>query len=428
MLGKIAPWTKELNSKQKKAMLSAWLGYVFDGFDFMLIFYIVYLIRPELGLNDYEATFLATAAFIGRPIGGAFFGLMADKFGRKPMMMWAIITYSVGTGLSGMSIGFYTLAVCRFIVGMGMAGEYACASTYAVESWPKHLKSKASAILVSGFGIGNIISAYFMPSIAESYGWRTAFFIGLIPVILVIYIRAKAPESTEWEDAQKDGGGKSSYSAFKIIGDSLTGLFNWHQLPLTICIFVVLFAIFGANWPIFGLLPSFLKSEGFHTGTISNLMTAAAFGTVCGNILWGMIADKIGLKKTFTIGLLASIPFILALFYIPNDNKILLGICLFFLMFTNIGVGGLVPKFLYDYFPIEVRGLGSGLIYNLAATSGMFNSMAATYIGIYMGLGQALTFVVSFWSITIIAIVGFGLPDFLRKHRDSNVIKLKVSK
>ncbi|MXF14435.1 MFS transporter, partial [Escherichia coli] len=82
----------------------------------------------------------------------------------------------------------YMLAVCRFIVGLGMSGEYACASTYAVESWPKNLQSKASAFLVSGFSVGNIIAAQIIPQFAEVYGWRNSFFIGLLPVLLVLWI------------------------------------------------------------------------------------------------------------------------------------------------------------------------------------------------------------------------------------------------
>src|SRR5699024_12768940 len=93
----------------------------------------------------------------------------------------------------------------------------------------------------------------------------------------------------------------------------MKGLFNSTHLPLTLCVFIVLFAIFGANWPIFGLLPTYLASEGFDTGVVSKLMTAAAFGTVLGNIIWGTIADKIGLKKTFSIGLLMSFLFIFPL-------------------------------------------------------------------------------------------------------------------
>nr|WP_077917160.1 MFS transporter [Salmonella enterica] len=166
-------------------------------------------------------------------------------------------------------------------------------------------------------------------------------------------------------------------------------------------------------------MPTYLAGEGFDTGVVSNLMTAAAFGTVLGNIVWGLCADRIGLKKTFSIGLLMSFLFIFPLFRIPQDNYLLLGACLFGLMATNVGVGGLVPKFLYDYFPLEVRGLGTGLIYNLAATSGTFNSMAATWLGITMGLGAALTFIVAFWTATILLIIGLSIPDRLKARRES---------
>lgn len=377
----------------------------------------MYLIKPDLGLTDLEGAFLSTAAFIGRPLGGAIFGLLADRFGRKPLMMWAIVAYSLGTGLSGIAVSGLTLALARFIVGMGMAGEYACASTYAVESFPKHLKAKASAFLVSGFGIGNIIAAYFMPAFAETYGWRMSFFVGLTPILLVLYIRSKAPESQEWEAARlhrESTGGVREYQGFlPVLWGALKGLFNPIQLPLTLVVFIVLFSIFGANWPIFGLLPTYMAGVGFETSVISKLMTAAAFGTVAGNITWGLLADRFGLKKTFILGLLSSFLFIIPLFMIPEGNNVLLGLCLFGLMFTNVGVGGLMPKFIYDYFPLEVRGLGTGLIYNLAATSGTFNSMAATYIGMTYGLGTALTFVVSFWTFTLVSIVGFGIPDWL---------------
>ena len=426
-------WYKEVTKPQKNALFSAWLGYVFDGFDFMLIFYIMYLIKPDLGLTDMEGAFLSTAAFVGRPLGGALFGLLADRFGRKPLMMWAIIAYSIGTGLSGLAFSGLTLALARFVVGMGMAGEYACASTYAVESFPTHLKAKASAFLVSGFGVGNILAAYFMPAFAETYGWRMAFFVGLSPVILVLYIRSRAPESNEWEEAKKEREARGEVQQYDgllpVLWSALKGLFNLTQLPLTLIVFLVLFSIFGANWPIFGLLPTYMAGVGFDTAIISKLMTAAAFGTVAGNITWGLLADRYGLKKIFMVGLLSSFLFIIPLFMIPDGNYFLLGLCLFGLMFTNVGVGGLIPKFIYDYFPLEVRGVGTGLIYNLAATSGTFNSMAATYIGLSYGLGAALTFVVSFWTFTLVTIIGFGIPDWLlvrAKKKRAEQAKLEV--
>ena len=237
-------WYKQVNPSQRKALFSAWLGYVFDGFDFMMIFYILHIIKADLGITDIQATLIGTVAFIARPIGGGLFGAMADKYGRKPMMMWAIVIYSVGTALSGIATNLYMLAACRFIVGLGMSGEYACASTYAVESWPKNLQSKASAFLVSGFSVGNIIAAQIIPQFAEVYGWRSSFFIGLLPVLLVLWIRKSAPESQEWiEDKSKD---KSTFLS----------VFRKPHLSISMIVFLVCFSLFGVNWPINGLLPS----------------------------------------------------------------------------------------------------------------------------------------------------------------------------
>lgn len=131
-------WYKQVNLLQRKAFFFAWLGYVFDGFDFMMIFYIFYIIKADFGITDIQATLIGTVAFIARLIGGGFFGAMADKYGCKLMMMWAIFIYLVGTGFSGIATNLYMLAVCCFIVGLGMFGEYACALTYAVESWLKN--------------------------------------------------------------------------------------------------------------------------------------------------------------------------------------------------------------------------------------------------------------------------------------------------
>ena len=91
------------------------------------------------------------------------------------------------------------------IIGMGMAGEYACSSSYAIESWPQHLRTKASAFLVSGFSIGNILASQVIPWVSQTYGWRMAFFIGLAPVALVLYVRRHAPESEEWAQAKAAG-------------------------------------------------------------------------------------------------------------------------------------------------------------------------------------------------------------------------------
>ena len=164
-------------------------------------FWIFKRIRHEHNGNIH----ILLAAFVARPLGGAIFGSFADKYGRRLAMIVSIITYSVGTFLCGLSTSYIWLFIFRMIIGMGMAGEYACSSSYAIESWPKHLRTKASAFLVSGFSIGNILASQVIPWVAQAYGWRVAFFIGLAPVALVLYVRRHAPESEEWAQAKAAG-------------------------------------------------------------------------------------------------------------------------------------------------------------------------------------------------------------------------------
>ena len=141
--------------RKKNVLFAAWLGYVFDGFDYMLITYVLLDIQKEFAMSTTETSTLLLAAFVARPLGGAIFGSFADKYGRRLAMIVSIITYSVGTFLCGLSTSYIWLFIFRMIIGMGMAGEYACSSSYAIESWPQHLRTKASAFLVSGFSIGN---------------------------------------------------------------------------------------------------------------------------------------------------------------------------------------------------------------------------------------------------------------------------------
>lgn len=199
------PWYKEVSPTQKKALFAAWLGYVFDGFDYMLITYVLLDIQKEFSMSTTETSTLLLAAFVARPLGGAIFGSFADKYGRRLAMIVSIVTYSVGTFLCGLSTSYIWLFIFRMIIGMGMAGEYACSSSYAIESWPQHLRTKASAFLVSGFSIGNILASQVIPWVSQTYGWRMAFFIGLAPVALVLYVRRHAPESEEWAQAKAAG-------------------------------------------------------------------------------------------------------------------------------------------------------------------------------------------------------------------------------
>src|SRR5579862_4340462 len=184
---------------QRRTLIAAALGWMLDAFDTMLYALVLAHIMRELSMSKATSGFLATLTLLASGIGGVSFGFLADRIGRKRALMLSIVTYSICSFASGLSTSILMLAVFRFILGLGMGGEWNTGTTLVAETWPDELRAKAIAIVQSSWAIGYALAALVAGIVLRYANWRAVFFVGIIPALVTLWIRRSVPESEMWK-------------------------------------------------------------------------------------------------------------------------------------------------------------------------------------------------------------------------------------
>jgi SHS family sialic acid transporter-like MFS transporter len=454
------PWYREVTPTQWKSFTAAWIGYVLDGFDFVLIALVLTEISDEFGLSTVQAASLVSAAFITRWLGGAILGAVGDRYGRRLAMVLSILLYSLGTFACGFAWDYTSLFVARLAIGMGMAGEYSASATYVMESWPARIRGRASGFLISGFSIGSVLAAQVYNWVVPTLGWRWMFYIGLVPIVVALWMRRALPEAAEWSETVKDQGARPSpfrpllrtparatanlvlaavasvslFAVFTPLGGGLVpalsvlagaclaafavqlgGARSW---VLYLSMIVTIFFAFLYSWPIQALLPTYLKSElGYTADQVTDVLYFAGFGTMAGCWAAGFLGDRIGTRKTYAITLLASLAFVFPVFAV-EDDLLLLGVLLFVLQATSFGISGLLPRWIGGHFPTESRGAALGFTYNVGALGGAVAPVLGAHLAAGMDLGRALAVLTFAGTVIVVVLVGFDVPGRLNRLTD----------
>ncbi|MEU1346417.1 sialate:H+ symport family MFS transporter [Streptomyces sp. NPDC005786] len=454
------PWYRQVSRTQWKSFFAAWIGYVLDGFDFVLITLVLTEISDEFGLSTVQAASLISGAFITRWLGGAVLGAIGDRYGRKLSMVLSILLYSVGTFACGFAWNYTSLFAARLAIGMGMAGEYSASSTYVMESWPAALRNRASGFLISGFSVGSVLAAQVYDWVVPSLGWRWMFYLGLIPIAIALWMRRALPEAEEWTESVADQGAKpnpfrplfltraratantvlvvvATVSLFLVFTPGGAGMVpvlsviaglslaafavqmggrrGW---VLYLSMIVTLFFAFLYSWPIQALLPTYLKTElGYTTDQVTDVLYFAGFGTMVGCWVAGFLGDRIGTKKAYALTLLASLAFVYPVFAVKN-NLMLLGILLFLLQATSFGISGLLPRYIGGHFPTASRGAALGFTYNVGALGGAVAPVLGAHLASGMDLGRALAVLTFAGTVIVVLLVGFDVPARLNRLTD----------
>ncbi|WP_241266028.1 sialate:H+ symport family MFS transporter [Streptomyces boncukensis] len=442
-------------------MFAAWLGYLLDGFDFVLITLVLTEIADEFGLSSVAAASLVSGAFITRWLGGAILGAMGDRYGRKAAMIASILLYSLGTFACGFAWNYHSLFVARLAIGMGMAGEYSASATYVLETWPRRFRNRASGFLISGYAAGTVLAAEVYKRVVPELGWRWMFWIGILPVFVALWVRRALPEAEEWraevgESAEHRPNPMGplfadrrravvntalAVLAFAALFGIFTPLAGGLTLPLSlaaagcllafaaqlggrrgwllyIALTFTVFCAFLYSWPIQSLLPTYLKTElGYSAGQVTDVMYYAGFGTMAGCWLAGFVGDWLGTRRAYALTLLASLALVFPVFAV-RDSLVGLGMLLFALLALSQGISGILPKYIAGHFPVRTRAASLGFVYNTGALGGAVAPVLGARLAEGMTLAQSLALLTSGLTTVVIVLVGFNVPHRLARLID----------
>ncbi|MFZ0480030.1 MAG: MFS transporter [Terriglobales bacterium] len=207
---------------QRRTLLAASLGWMLDSFDAMLYALVLTHVMRDLGMTKSTAGLLSTLMLLASGIGGILFGFLADRIGRKRALLLSILTYSLCSFASGLSTSILMLAIFRFILGLGMGGEWNTGATLVAETWPDDLRAKALSIVQSSWAIGFALAALVAGIVLRYANWRMVFFIGILPALVTLWIQNKVPESEMWLEHERDTNRepRSKQSALRSSGKS----------------------------------------------------------------------------------------------------------------------------------------------------------------------------------------------------------------
>ena len=344
---------RKLTAVQRNTFIACFLGWSLDAFDFFILIFCVNALATEFHTKVSaitEAIFLTLAM---RPVGAFLFGLMADKFGRRPTLMVDIIAYSVFELASAFAPSLKVFLIMRALFGIAMGGEWGVGAALAFETLPAEGRGFFSGLLQEGYVVGNLLAALVYGQLFPLVGWRGMFIIGALPAFLVIYIRTKVDESPAWLQ------GKAAKDSQKHVRSDI-----WSHAGLFAFLIVLMFAFNSFSHGTQDLYPTFLeKNLKFSPAAVSLIAIVYNLGALLGGILFGSWSERIGRRRAIIIAALLAIPVIPLWAY--SHTILTLAVGGFLMQFMVQGAWGVIPAHLNELSPSAVRGTLPGFAYQL---------------------------------------------------------------
>ncbi|WP_380184641.1 MFS transporter [Kalamiella sp. sgz302252] len=386
-------WT----STQRNVAFASFASWMLDAFDFFILVFVLSDIAANFHAEISEVSLAIMLTLAVRPIGALLFGRLAEKYGRRPILMLNIMLFSVFELLSAWSPTLNTFLVLRVIYGIAMGGVWGVASSLAMETIPDRSRGLMSGIFQAGYPAGYLLASIIFGLCYDFVGWRGMFLIGAMPVLLLPFIWFKVPESPVWLAARAS---KESVALLPTVRK------HWK-----LCLYLVgLMACF--NFFSHGtqdLYPTFLKVQhGFDPHTVSLIAVAYNIAAMLGGVFFGSLSEKIGRKKAMIIAALLALP-VLPLWAF-STGSFTIGLGAFLMQFMVQGAWGVVPTYLTELVPANTRAVLPGFVYQLGNLIASVNATLQSGIAEAHGnnYGLAMAIVAGTVAVLIALIVACG--------------------
>ena len=381
-------------ANQRNALLAGFLGWTLDAFDFFILVMVLDAVAKDFGRTRPEIALTLTASLAMRPIGAVLFGIMADRYGRRLPLMLDLVFYSVIEVLSGLAPDYTTFLILRLLFGIGMGGEWGVGASLAMESVPAKWRGVLSGVLQEGYALGYLLAAIAYFGVFPYFGWRVMFFLGGLPALLSLFVRARVKESQAWHEHR--------LADWRSYTRAIAA--NWRRFAYLVVLMTTMAMISHGTQDMY---PTFLQHQRQFTPQQTAMITIISMiGAIAGGILFGLLSDRIGRRRAMIAAAVCGAALVPLWVFAPSTALIVVGA--FAMQFMVQGAWGVIPAHINELSPGALRGFLPGTAYQVGVLCASIITYIEAVLGELFTYAQAMGLLAAIMLLVAATIVAAG--------------------